>query len=136
GTRMQTSGTAQFAIAGESQMKGDINRIGIISTVGILVIFLVLFGSVRMILLGFVPMLFGSAVAVLACQALFGEIHGITIAFGTSLLGVGLDYVEHYYAHFVLTPEIPAATTMKRVGPSLALGALTTIIGFVGIGAS
>ncbi|MEO7733002.1 MAG: hypothetical protein ABIY55_18715, partial [Kofleriaceae bacterium] len=136
GTRMQTSGAAQFAIAGEAQVKGDVNRIGIISTVGILVIFLVLFGSVRMILLGFVPMLFGSAVAVLACQAVFGEIHGLTIAFGTSLLGVGLDYVEHYYAHFVLMPTVPARAMMKEVAPSLALGAVTTIIGFVGIAAS
>jgi predicted exporter len=133
--RMQTAGTAQFAIASEAQIKGDVNRIGIISTVGIVAIFLVLFGSVRMIILGFVPMLFGSAVAVLACQAIFGEIHGITIAFGTSLLGVGLDYVEHYYAHFVLT-EAPATTTMKHVAPSLVLGALTTILGFIGIGAS
>ncbi len=134
--RMQTSGTAQFAIASEAQIKSDVNRIGIISTIGMLAIFLVLFGSIRMILLGFVPMLFGSAIAVLACEALFGEIHGITIAFGTSLLGVGLDYVEHYYAHFVLTPEVPARTTMKSVGPSLVLGAVTTIIGFVGIAAS
>ncbi len=136
GARMETSGTAQFAIASEAQMKGDVNRIGILSTVGILALFLVLFGSLRLIVLGVVPMLFGSAIAVLACQALFGEIHGITIAFGTSLLGVGLDYVEHYYAHFVLSPEVPAQVTMRRVAPSLALGALTTIIGFVGIGAS
>ena len=134
--RMQTSGTAQFAIASEAQIKGDVNRIGIISTIGMLAIFLVLFGSIRMILLGFVPMLFGSAIAVLACEAWFGELHGITIAFGTSLLGVGLDYVEHYYAHFVLTPDVPARTTMKSVGPSLVLGAVTTIIGFVGIAAS
>jgi predicted exporter len=134
--RMQTAGTAQYAIASEAQIKGDVNRIGIISTIGMLAIFLVLFGSVRMIVLGFVPMLFGSAVAVLACEAWFGEIHGITIAFGTSLLGVGLDYVEHYYAHFVLAPAVPAATTMKHVGPSLVLGALTTIIGFIGIAAS
>jgi len=133
--RMQTAGTAQFAIASEAQIKGDVNRIGLISTVGIVAIFLVLFGSVRLIFLGFIPMLFGSAVAVLACQAVFGEIHGITIAFGTSLLGVGLDYVEHYYAHFVLT-EAPATTTMKHVAPSLVLGALTTILGFIGIGAS
>ncbi len=134
--RLQTAGTAQYAIASEALIKNDINRIGIISTVGMLAIFLLLFGSIRMILLGFVPMLFGSAVAVLACQALFGEIHGITIAFGTSLLGVGLDYVEHYYAHFVLTPTVPAATTMRQVGPSLVLGAVTTIIGFIGIGAA
>jgi predicted exporter len=134
--KMQTAGTAQYALASEAQMKDDVNRIGLVSTIGIIVIFLVLFGSIRMILISFVPMLFGSAVAVLACQALFGEIHGITIAFGTSLLGVGLDYVEHYYAHFVLTPEIPALTTMRHVGPSLALGAVTTIIGFVGLGAA
>jgi predicted exporter len=135
-TKMQTAGTAQYAIASEAQIKGDVNRIGIISTIGMLAIFLLLFGSVRMILLGFVPMLFGSAVAVLACELWFGEIHGITIAFGTSLLGVGLDYVEHYYAHFVLTPTVPALTTMRNVGPSLVLGAVTTIIGFIGIGAS
>ena len=134
--RLQTAGTAQFAIASEAQIKHDVNRIGIISTIGMLAIFLVLFGSIRMILLGFIPMLFGSAIAVLACEAWFGEIHGITIAFGTSLLGVGLDYVEHYYAHFVLTPAVPARTTMKHVGPSLVLGAVTTIIGFVGIAAA
>ncbi len=136
GVTMQTAGAAQFAIASEAQIKGDVNRIGIVSTIGILVIFLALFGSVRMILVGFVPMIFGSAVAVLACQLMFGEIHGITIAFGTSLLGVGLDYVEHYYAHFVLTPEVPARTTMKLVAPSIVLGAITTIIGFVGLGAA
>ena len=134
--RMQTAGSAQFAIASEEQIKGDVNRIGWISLIGMLAIFLVLFGSLRMIALGFVPMLFGSAVAVLACQAIFGEIHGITIAFGTSLLGVGLDYVEHYYAHFVLTPSRPATATMAHVAPSLVLGALTTILGFIGIAAS
>jgi predicted exporter len=134
--RLETAGTAQFAIESEAQMKGDVNRIGGISTVGILAVFLVLFGSLRLIAIGFVPMLFGSAVAVLACQALFGQIHGITIAFGTSLLGVGLDYVEHYYAHFVLSPEVAAVTTMRRVAPSLVFGALTTIIGFVGIAAA
>jgi predicted exporter len=134
--RMQTAGTAQFAIASEAQIKGDVNRIGTLSTIAILVLFFVLFGSARLIALGVVPMLFGSAVAVLVCQAVFGEIHGITIAFGTSLLGVGLDYVEHYYAHFVLSASVPARTTMKRVAPSLVLGAVTTIIGFVGLAAS
>ena len=134
--RLQTAGTAQFAIASEQQIKSDVNRIGTISTVGMILVFLALFGSIRMILIGFVPMLFGSAVAVLACELIYGEVHGITIAFGTSLLGVGLDYVEHYYAHFVLTPSVPAEQTMKEVAPSLAVGALTTIIGFVGIGAA
>lgn len=136
GAQMQTAGAAQFAIASETQIKRDVNRIGIVSTVGILALFLLLFGSLRMIAVGFVPMLFGSAIAALFCQAWFGHIHGITIAFGTSLVGIGLDYTEHYFAHFVLTPTTPAGVTMKQVAPSIALGALTTVIGFVGIAAS
>lgn len=134
--RLQTSGAAQFAIASEASMKADIGRIGVVSTLGLFAVFLLLFGSLRLIALGMVPMLLGSAVALLACQAIYGEVHGITVAFGTSLLGVGLDYVEHYYAHFALAPEQPAATTMRRVAPSLVLGALTTIIGFLGLAAA
>lgn len=134
--RLQTAGAAQFAVASEAQIKRDVNRIGIVSTIGIVAVFLLLFGSVRMIAVGFVPMVFGSAIAIVACHAWFGEIHGITIAFGTSLLGVGLDYTEHYFAHFVLAPSVAAATTMRRVAPSIALGAITTVIGFAGIAAS
>ena len=136
GTRLQTAGAAQIAIASEAQIKGDINRIGIISTIGTVALFLVLFGSVRLIGLGLLPMLFGSAVALLVCHAVYGAIHGITVAFGTSLLGLGIDYVEHFYTHLALDPATDPGTTMRSVGPSIALGALTTIIGFVGIAAS
>ncbi len=134
--RLQTAGAAQIAIASEAQIKGDINRIGIISTIGTIALFLVLFGSVRLIALGLVPMIFGSAVALLVCHATYGAIHGITIAFGTSLLGLGIDYVEHFYTHLALDPTTDPTTTMRSVGPSIALGAVTTIIGFVGIAAS
>jgi predicted exporter len=134
--RLQTAGAAQFAIASEAEIRRDINRIGVLSTVGTIALFLVLFGSVRLIALGLVPMLFGSAVALIACHALFGTIHGITLAFGTSLLGLGIDYVEHYYTHVVLDPATDPAATMRSVGPSIALGAATTIIGFAGIAAS
>lgn len=135
-SRLQAAGAAPIAIASEAQIKADINRIGIISTIGTLALFLVLFGSVRLIALGLMPMLFGIAVALLVCHATYGAIHGITVAFGTSLLGLGIDYVEHFYTHLALDPTTDPATTMRSVGPSIALGALTTIIGFVGIAAS
>jgi predicted exporter len=134
--RLQTAGAAQFAIASEAVIKRDINRIGVLSTIGTVALFLLLFGSVRMIALGLVPMLFGSAVALIACHVLFGAIHGITLAFGTSLLGLGIDYVEHYYTHVALDPATDPAATMRSVGPSIGLGGLTTIIGFAGLAAS
>jgi predicted exporter len=133
---LQTAGAAQIAINSEAQIKGDINRIGIVSTVGTVALFLVLFGSVRLIALGLFPMLFGSAVALVVCHLAYGAIHGITVAFGASLLGLGIDYVEHFYTHLALDPATDPRATMRSVGPSIALGALTTVIGFVGIAAS
>ena len=93
--KLETSGIARMSVAAESQIRGDIERIGGISTIGILVLFGFLFRSIRMLGLGLVPLWFGSALAIIATHLVFGEIHGLTLAFGTSLLGVGIDYAEH-----------------------------------------
>ncbi len=132
--RLETSGVARMTVAAEAQIRGDIERIGGISTLWIVLLFAVLFGSLRMMGLAIVPLAFGSAVAILVTHVVFGEIHGITLAFGTSLLGVGIDYAEHYFTHFSLTPERGAGAVMRSVWPGLWMGALTTIVGFAGMG--
>lgn len=132
--RLETSGIARMSVAAESQIRGDIERIGGISTIGILVLFGLLFRSIRMLGLGLVPLWFGSALAIVATHLVFGEIHGLTLAFGTSLLGVGIDYAEHYFSHFALTPEHGPEPVMRAIWPGLWMGALTTILGFSGLG--
>ena len=132
--RLETSGIARMSVAAESQIRGDIERIGGISTIGILVLFGFLFRSLRMLGLGLVPLWFGSALAIIATHLVFGEIHGLTLAFGTSLLGVGIDYAEHYFSHFALTPEYGPLPVMRAIWPGLWMGALTTILGFSGLG--
>ncbi len=132
--RLETSGLARISVAAEKQIRGDIERIGTLSTVGILVLFGVLFRSPRMLLLGLVPLWFGSALAIVATHLVYGQIHGLTLAFGTSLLGVGIDYAEHYFSHYALTPEEGPRRVMRSIWPGLWLGALTTVVGFVGLG--
>ncbi|MSP26854.1 MAG: hypothetical protein EXR75_17275, partial [Myxococcales bacterium] len=129
----ELSGVSRYTIHSEEHIRGDISRIGTVSTLGILVLFGVMFRSPRMLLLGLVPIFFGSMVATLGCYLIFGRVHGLTIAFGTSLLGVGIDYAEHYYAHFALEPEVGALPMMKRVWPGLYMGALTTVAGLIGL---
>jgi predicted exporter len=117
----------------EEQIRGDIQRIGTISTAGILLLFLVMFRSARMLLLGLVPLFFGTMVAIIGSHLLFGSVHGLTLAFGASLLGVGIDYAEHYFAHYALEPEQGPMNVMKLVWPGLWLGAVTTIAGLAGL---
>jgi len=132
--RLEMSGIARMTVASEAQIRGDIERIGGLSTIGIVLLFALLFRSPRMLGLGLVPLWFGSAVAVVASHLVFGEIHGLTLAFGTSLLGVGIDYAEHYFSHFALAPEDGPRRVMTTVWPGLWMGALTTIVGFAGLG--
>lgn len=134
--RLETSAVARHTVTAEAQIRGDIERIGILSTVGILALFLFLFGSLRMVLLGLVPLWVGTAVALVGCQLVFGEVHGLTLAFGSSLLGVGIDYAEHYFTHYSLRPERGARDVMTSVWPGLWMGAITTVVGFAGLGAS
>lgn len=133
GLRMELSSVAKYTVMSEATIRGDIERIGTISTVGILLLFGLFFRSLRMLLLALVPLVFGTTLATLVCWLAFGSIHGITLAFGSSLLGVGIDYAEHYFSHFALGPERGADGVMREVRPGLGLGALTTIAGLFGI---
>lgn len=130
---LEVSSVAKYTVVSERMIRGDIERIGTLSTIGILLLFGLFFRSLRMLLLALVPLLFGTIVATVVCYFLFGSIHGVTLAFGSSLLGVGIDYAEHYFSHFSLTPERGADRVMHEVRPGLGLGALTTMIGLAGI---
>lgn len=131
--QFELSGVSRYTIHSEAHIRGDISRIGTLSTLGIVVLFGIMFRSIRMLLLGLVPLFFGSMIATIGCYLIFGRVHGLTLAFGTSLLGVGIDYAEHYYAHFALEPELGAVPMMKRVWPGLVMGALTTVAGLLGL---
>ncbi len=131
--RLELGGVARYAIHSEEHIRGDIERIGTLSTLGILALFFAMFRSARMLLLGLVPLVFGTMLATLGSYAIFGSVHGLTLAFGASLLGVGIDYAEHYFTHFALEPELGAQRVMRHVWPGLWMGALTTIAGLSGL---
>lgn len=132
GLVLRTTGANRHAVAAEQSVTLDVERVSIGSTVGLLLVFVALFASLRLPL-SWLPVLtagflFGAA----ACLFAFGEIHGMTLAFGASLIGVSIDYAVHFYCHQSLAPANggPRAT-LRRVWPGLVLGCATTVVGFV-----
>jgi len=135
GLVLKQSGVARFALAAEHSMREDIQRISTVSLVGLLLLFFVMFRGPRLIVLALVPLLAGVVAALAACLLLFGAVHGLTLAFGATLIGVCIDYSVHLFNHHLLDPPTiggPEASA-RRVGPGLWLGALTTIAGFAGL---
>jgi predicted exporter len=134
GLSLEQSGVHRFALHSEASIKSDITRISVFSLVGVLVFMLVLFGSPRYFILSSVPLGVGFVAAFGATQAIFGSVHGLTLAFGSTTIGVAIDYVSHYFNHHVLRPHPDGPfASLRAIAPGLFIAAATTIAGLAGV---
>jgi predicted exporter len=67
-------------------------------------------------------------------QLLFGYVHGITLAFGVTVLGVAIDYPIHLFSH--LTGGQSLIQSLRRIWPTLRLGVITTASGYLAMTAT
>jgi predicted exporter len=131
---LESSGVNRFAVQSEKSIRADIQRVSALSTIGIVVLFVAIFRSLRYVVLGMVPLVAGTLCAMAVSIKVFGTLHGMTLAFGSSLIGVGIDYAEHYFSHYTVSPHPDGPVAgFERLWPGLALGALTTIAGLAGL---
>lgn len=129
---LQTSGVHQFAVQAEREIKHDLRVLSAFSSLATLCLFLGVFASLGVLFLVWLPLGVGTGCAVAVTLAIFGSIHGITLAFGTALIGVCVNYSVHYFSHHALVVrDAPTATDALRV--PLTLGAVTTVMGFAGL---
>lgn len=134
---VESTGLARFAQSTQRQIERDIQRISIVSVISLGALCWVLFRSFQLVILLFIPVAAGMVAAIASSLALWGNVHGITLAVGASLMGVAMDYVLHFYAHHRLCPDVQGpAATMRRIVWALALGAITTVVGFLALAAS
>src|SRR5690606_8427348 len=122
------------SVASEQSIRADVERISTVSTVLVVLLFVVVFRSLRYLALGMLPLAAGTVVGLAVTHLVFGPIHGLALAFGSTMIGVGVDYVAHFVNHHVLEPAPGGAfATLRRILPGLALGAATTIAGLAGL---
>ncbi len=135
--RLDQSGLNRFATWAAVAIEGDIKRVSIISSIVLCGLLLLLFRSLRFAGLAAIPVAFGVLAGCAAVLAVFGRLHGITLAFGVSLIGVSIDYVVHLYCHHaIVRPPGGAAASLRAIMRPLVTGAITTTAGFAALLAS
>jgi predicted exporter len=129
GYRLSIAGPPGFAVATRDRIQTDVR---ILSGVSFLLILLLAWGGFRrpmlLILLG-LPMGIGVLSGLAAVQAMFGFVHGITLAFGACLVGIAIDYPLHVLAHAARDGD--TARSARAIWPTLALSAITTVAAFI-----
>ncbi|MCP4446850.1 MAG: MMPL family transporter [Myxococcales bacterium] len=132
--QLLSSGVNRYALRAERDTRKDVQRISTISLLCTVLLLLAAFRSLRYILLVVVPVAFALASGLAACLLVFGSVHGMTLAFGATLVGVSVDYSIHFFNHHVQAPKATRAhKSLKAVWGGIVLGALTTVAGFVGM---
>lgn len=135
GYTVESTGMNRFAVAAETTMKADVQRVVGLSSLGLLLLFLGLFRAPKRLAFVLLPILAGLVFSAWVSLQVYGRIHALTLAFGASLIGVALDYPVHALCHFELDPKRrPSKYTLLKLRPTLAFAAGTTIAGLIGLG--
>jgi predicted exporter len=135
--RLDQSGLNRFATWAALAIERDVKRVSIVSSVVLCILLVFLFRSLRFVGLAAIPVGVGVLAGCAAVLAVFGRLHGITLAFGASLIGVSIDYVVHLYCHHsIVRPVGGARASLRVIMRPLATGAITTTAGFAALSGS
>ncbi|MHC8404601.1 MMPL family transporter [Pseudomonas sp. TMB3-21] len=121
-----------YAAAGQRQATREMTWVGGGATVGILLLLLLAFRRWR-VLLAFVPVLVGMLFGAVACVALFGHMHVMTLVLGSSLIGVAVDYPLHYLSKSWSLKPWHSWPALRLTLPGLTLSLITSCIGYLAL---
>ncbi len=127
--RLRMSGPVVIAVNTRNAIRSDVQVLSILATVLVIIFLFFAFRSWQAVLLSAIPLLTGIVVGIATVSLYFGSIHGITMAFGSTLIGVAVDYPMHFFSHLVVKGGT-VQQRFARIWPTLRLGVLTSIVGF------
>jgi predicted exporter len=149
--RLLMTGPGVFSVETRDNIKHDVARLSAVSLVLIVALLLVVYRSPLALLLGLLPVLSGVAAGLAAVSLAFGTVHGLTLGFGTTLIGEAVDYSIYLFVQSsrvqarganvataaMATAANPAAGSdpalrewIATYWPTIRLGVLTSVCGF------
>ncbi|MGV2899935.1 MMPL family transporter [Achromobacter sp. AGC78] len=132
GAELLVAGGPLYAAAGRAQAMAESTWIGSIALAGIVLVLLLALRRVRA-LLAFVPVAVGLLTGAVACVAVFGSIHVLTLVIGASLIGVAVDFPMHWLGKSYGMPDWRAWPALRRVLPGLSISLAASLVGYIAL---
>ena len=129
--KLIVTGVPLFASYAAMTAQNEISILGSLSLIGVCL--LSWFWFRRLSVLGLIVLVIAQAIAVAAATTIivFGKIHLITFVFGTTLIGITVDYSAHYFGKRFETKRSDSDSIVKELFPSLSLALTSTVIAFL-----
>lgn len=139
--KLLLTGPGVFSVLARDTIKSQVRMIFILSTVLIALLLLWVYRSFSALLLGFLPVATGILAGIASVSVVYGVVHGITLGFGTALIGEAVDYSIYLFIQSERASasnderhhEVSQKKWIKHVWPTVRLGVLTSVFGFAAL---
>jgi len=127
--RLVMSGTPVFTVLARRRIRHELTILSVLGVILNSFVVLWFFHSLLVLILIVLPLVTAILLSTAVILYLFGTIHGITLVFGITIIGVGIDYPIHIISH--LLGNIQTRQSLNSISRTLALGVFTTCFGYL-----
>jgi predicted exporter len=130
GLTLKLSGAPVFGVNSRAQIEAEIHWLALAGTVLMSTLLLLAFASLPALGVALLPVASGVLAGVVAVSLMFGSVHGITLGFGTTLIGEAVDYAIYY---LIQARAGGWRAWLSGSWPTVRLGLLTSVCGFAAL---
>ncbi|QDW66858.1 MMPL family transporter [Luteimonas granuli] len=129
GATLRMTGPGAFSVEIGGRTAREAQWIGTIDSIALILLLLVAYRSWRAPLLGVLPLATAGLAGLGAVALAFEAVHGITVAFGFTLIGVVQDYPIHFLSQ--QRAGISPRDNVRALWPALLTGVVATCIAYL-----
>lgn len=127
------SGAPVFSVDSRAQIKGEVEWLAMTGALVMSVLLLAAFGSPVALVVAMLPVATGILAGIVTVSLLFGNVHGITLGFGSTLIGEAVDYAIYYLIQARGHGGTGWRQWLRGNWPTVRLGLLTSLCGFTAL---
>lgn len=133
---LKLSGSGVFSVDSRAQIEREVKLLAAVGSLVMGALLLLAFASLRALAVALLPVVSGIVAGVAAVGTLFGTVHGVTLGFGSTLIGEAVDYAIYYLIQARGTAAAPGEGWrhwLRENWPTVRLGLLTSVCGFAAL---
>ncbi|MEZ0534318.1 MMPL family transporter [Enterobacter sp. KB-221C9] len=130
--QLLSRGTVFYSDHASQQAKRDVSTLGIATLLGVFLLIVAVFRSLRPLLLSVLSIAIGALAGTVVTLLLFGELHLMTLVMSMSIIGISADYTLYYLTErMVHGAEHSPWQSLAKVRNALLLALLTTVAAYL-----
>ena len=130
--QLLSRGTVFYSDYASQQAKQDISTLGVATILGVILLIVVVFRSLRPLLLCLISIGIGALAGTVATLMIFGELHLMTLVMSMSIIGISADYTLYYLTErMVHGAQDSPWQSLEKVRNALLLALLTTVAAYL-----